>query len=129
IKMYMIQEEAAVAVSYSGEAVDMIDENEHLHYIVPDEGSNLWFDNIVIPKTATNTDAAYAFINFMLDSENAAQNAEYIGYSTPNKEALDLLPSDIKEDKQFYPSQEAIEKMEVYENLGPEYLGLYNDLY
>ena len=129
IKMYMIQEEAAVAVSYSGEAVDMIDENEHLHYIVPDEGSNLWFDNIVIPKTATNTDAAYAFINFMLEPENAAQNAEYIGYSTPNKEALDLLPVEIREDEQFYPSQKSIEQMEVYENLGPEYLGLYNDLY
>lgn len=129
IKMYMIQEEAAIAVTFSGEAVDMIDENEHLHYVVPEEGSNLWFDNIVIPKTATNLDAAYAFINFMLDPENAAQNADYIGYSTPNKEAMKLLPEETTEDEQFYPSQEAIEHMEVYENLGPEYLGIYNDLY
>lgn len=129
IKMYMIQEEASIAVTFSGEAVDMLDENEHLHYVVPEEGSNLWFDNIVIPKTATNLDAAYAFINFMLEPENAAKNADYIGYSTPNKEAMNLLPKEIIEDEQFYPSQEAIEHMEVYENLGPEYLGIYNDLY
>ncbi len=129
IKMYMIQEEAAVAVSFSGEAADMIWENENLTYVVPKEGSNLWFDNLVIPRTATNLDAAYAFINFMLKPENAAQNAEYIGYSTPNKEALKLLPDEIVQDEQFYPSNAAIENMEVYENLGPEYLGIYNDLY
>lgn len=129
IKMYMIQEEAAVAVSFSGEAADMIWENENLTYVVPKEGSNLWFDNLVIPRTATNLDAAYAFINFMLKPENAAQNAEYIGYSTPNKEALKLLPDEIVQDEQFYPSNAAIENMEVYENLGPKYLGIYNDLY
>ena len=129
IKMYMIQEEAAVAVSFSGEAADMIWENENLTYVVPKEGSNLWFDNLVIPRTATNLDAAYAFINFMLKPENAAQNAEYIGYSTPNKEALKLLPDEIVQDEQFYPSNAAIENMEFYENLVSEYLRIYNDLY
>ena len=66
IKMYMIQEEASIAVTFSGEAADMMWENESLHYILPEEGSNLWFDNMVIPKTAQNKEAAYAFINFML---------------------------------------------------------------
>lgn len=87
IKMYMANEESAVAVTFSGEAAEMLENNEHLHYVIPSEGSNLWFDNIVMPKTAKNKDGAYAFMNFMLRPENAAQNAEYIGYSTPNKEA------------------------------------------
>lgn len=87
IKMYMINEESAVAVTFSGEAAEMLDQNEHLHYVIPTEGSNLWFDNIVIPKTAKNIQGAYDFINFMLEPENAAKNAEYIGYSTPNKVA------------------------------------------
>ena len=83
IKMYVINEEASVAVTFSGEAAEMIDNNEHLHYVIPSEGSNLWFDNIVIPKTAKNIDGAYAFINFLLVPENAAQNAEYIGLLNP----------------------------------------------
>lgn len=45
-----------------------------------------------MPKTAKNKEGAYDFINFMLKPENAAQNAEYIGYSTPNKKAKALLP-------------------------------------
>lgn len=129
IKMYMINEESAAAVSFSGEASEMLDNNEHLHYVIPEEGSNLWFDNIVMPKTAQNTAGAYAFINFMLQPEIAAKNAEYIGYATPNAEAEKLLPEEITSDKQFYPSDEAIGKLEVYEDLGQEYLGIYNDLF
>lgn len=127
IKMYMINEESATAVSFSGEASEMLDKNEHLHYVIPEEGSNLWFDNIVIPKTAKNTKGAYDFINFILKPENAAKNAEYIGYSTPNKKAIDLLPKDITEDEQFYPDEETMKNLEVYEDLGSNYLEVYND--
>lgn len=129
IKMYMIQEEAGIAVTFSGEASEMLWENENLHYVIPEEGTNLWFDNIVIPKTSRNLDGAYAFINFMLDPENAAVNAEYVGYSTPNDDAIALMDPEITEDEQFYPSDEAVSHMEVYENLGPELLGIYNDLF
>ncbi|MHC5230139.1 ABC transporter substrate-binding protein [Enterococcus sp. LJL99] len=129
IKMYMINEESAAAVTFSGEAAEMLDQNEHLHYVIPSEGSNLWFDNIVIPKTAKNVQGAYDFINFMLEPKNAAQNAEYIGYSTPNKAAKKLLPKEISEDEQFYPDDEVISHLEVYEDLGAKYLGIYNDLF
>jgi len=129
IKMYMIQEEAAAAVTFSGEASEMLWENENLHYVIPSEGSNLWFDNFVIPKTAKNFDAAYAFINFMLEPENAAQNAEYVGYSTPNQEAMKLLPSEITDDEQFYPNEETMKNLEVYEDLGSEYISIYSDYF
>lgn len=129
IKMYMIQEEAAIAVTYSGEAADMMWENEAIQYILPEEGSNLWFDNMVIPHTVKNEEAAYAFINFMLRPEVAAQNADYIGYSTPNETALSYLPEETREDEQFYPSQEMIDQLEVYKDLGREFTGIYNDLF
>ncbi|MCC5896174.1 MAG: ABC transporter substrate-binding protein [Alkalibacterium sp.] len=129
IKMYMIQEEASIAVTYSGEAADMMWENESIVYILPEEGSNLWFDNMVIPHTVQNEEAAYAFVNFMLDPEVAAQNADYIGYSTPNEKAMAFLPEETIEDEQFYPSEEMMDNLEVYEDLGLEYTGIYNDLF
>lgn len=129
MKGYMINGDAAIGVTFSGEASEMLDSNKHLHYVVPSEGSNLWFDNLVIPKTAKHIDEAYAFINFMLRPENAAQNAEYIGYSTPNDAAKKLLPDDVKNNQSFYPSEETIENLEVYDNLGQKWLGIYNDLY
>lgn len=129
MKGYMIQDAAAIGVTFSGEAREMLNNNKHLHYVVPSEGSNLWFDNLVIPKTVKHKKEAYAFINFMLDPENSAQNAEYIGYATPNMKAKELLPKDIRTNKSFYPSDATMANLEVYENLGKKWLGIYSDLY
>lgn len=76
--------EAQAAVVWSGMAQDIMWKNEELNYTVPKEGSNLWFDAMAIPKNSKNTDGAYQFINFLLDSETAAVNAEWVGYATPN---------------------------------------------
>jgi len=129
IKMYMAQNEAAIAVDYSGNAAEMMSRNEHLHYVVPNDGGNLWLDNMVIPKTVKNRDAAYAFINFMNRPENAAQNAEYVGYATPNKAAKKLLPKDVRDNPAWYPSSEVLSKLEVYQDLGLKWTEIYNDYF
>jgi len=129
ITMLMVNNEAAVALTFSGQAADMMWENEDLDYRVPQEGSNLWFDSFVIPKTAANIDGAHAFINFMLRADVAAQNAEYVGYSTPNAAAMELLDEEITGDERFYPPEEALERMEVYENLGLEWTGKYSEYF
>ena len=129
IKMLLAQEEADVGLVWSGDAADIMWENENIDYVVPKEGSNLWFDNMVIPKTAKNVDGAHQFINFMLDPENAAQNADYVGYSTPNSAALDILGEEVSSDERFYPSEELTSRLEVYNNLGKQMLAYYNELF
>ncbi|EJN93847.1 ABC transporter substrate-binding protein [Streptococcus ratti] len=129
MKGYLIRGDAALGVTFSGEASEMLDANKDLCYIVPSEGSNLWFDNLVIPKTVKHKKEAYAFINFMLKPQNAAQNASYIGYATPNAKAKELLPAEIKNNKAFYPDSKTVSRLEVYDNLGKKWLGVYNDLY
>ncbi|OCA83014.1 spermidine/putrescine ABC transporter substrate-binding protein [Bacillus sp. FJAT-27225] len=129
IKILLANEEASIGLVWSGDAADIMSENENLDYVVPSEGSNLWFDNMVIPKTAKNIDGAHQFINFMLDAEVSAQNTEWVSYSTPNKEAIKLLPEEITGDERFYPPAELTEKLEVYENLGQRNLAYYNELF
>ncbi|MCJ1907096.1 ABC transporter substrate-binding protein [Planococcus ruber] len=125
----MRREEAAVALTWSGQAADMMWINENIDYSVPEEGSNLWFDNMVIPKTSSNVEGAHAFINFMLGAETAAQNADYVGYSTPNQAAIEIMDPEVTGDERFYPPEELREHLEVYENLGLEMLGIYNELF
>ena len=129
IKMYMIQDEAAIAVDWSGEAAEMLSNNDHLHYVVPNEGSNLWIDNLVIPKSAQHYQAIYAFLNFMNEPKNAAQNAAYIGYATPNKPAKALLPAKVRNDPQFYPDQQTLKHLQIYRDLAPNIVQTYNDRY
>ncbi len=82
-KERMVQGKAWVNVTWSGDAMWAMEEVGNavsLDYVVPNEGSNIWFDGWVIPKYAKNTKAASYFINFMCMPENAIRNMEEIGY-------------------------------------------------
>lgn len=129
IRMLLENGEASIGLVWSGTAQEIMWENEDVEYVVPEEGSNLWFDNMIIPKTSKNPEAAHIFINFILDPEVAAQNTEYVGYSTPNKGALQFMDEEVISDERFYPDEEMTAKLEVYENLGKRMLAYYNDLF
>ena len=129
IKMYATIEEAPIAITYSGEAAMAMEDNEALGYLVPEEGSNIWFDTLAIPKGARNIEGAHALMDFLMRPEIAARNAEYIGYATPNKDAIELMDPEVTGDTAFYPDQAIIDKLEIYRNLGKEKLIEYNDLY
>lgn len=129
IKMHIAQEEAPIGITFSGEAAAAMWDNEDLNYYVPEEGSNIWFDNLVIPANAKNVEGAHALLDFLMRPEVAAQNAEYVGYATPNMAALDLIDPDITSDEAFYPSDDIINSLEVYSDLGQETLIRYNDLF
>lgn len=129
INTMMVQKEADVAVVWSGMGADIMTENENLDFVVPKEGSNLWFDNMVIPKTAQNVGGAHKFINFLLDAKIGKQNTEWVGYATPNTASYKLLDKETREDERFYPSKAVQEKLEVYEDLGFENIKRYNELF
>ncbi|MFA5576869.1 MAG: spermidine/putrescine ABC transporter substrate-binding protein [Tissierellaceae bacterium] len=114
VKDTMVGGEAALAVVWSGDAVAMIRDNPDLDYVIPKEGTNLWFDDMVIPANSKNKEDAEKFINFMCRPEIAARNADYIGYSTPIPEAIELLPDDMKESRVAYPSDQEIDNTEIF---------------
>lgn len=122
----MINGKAAMAVIYSGDAFCCIDENPDLAYAVPDEGSNVWFDNVVIPKTAKNVEAAHAFINFLNDASIAARNTEYIFYSTPNAGAMALLDDYFTDNETYNPPADVLARCTVFHDLG-DFIEVFND--
>ena len=83
-KEQMTKEKAWVNLSWSGDAAWAIEEaadvGVDLDYLIPDEGSNVWFDGWVIPKYAKNIKAARYFINFMCRPDIAIRNMDEIGY-------------------------------------------------
>ncbi len=117
MKDKMIGGEAALAVFWSGDAAYCMGYNEDLDYVIPKEGSNIWFDAMVIPKTAQNVEAAHLFINYMCRPDVGLKNAEYIGYSSPIGKVREQLPAEITEDVAFYPGVEDLKNSEVFEDL------------
>lgn len=118
VKDKMVGGEAALAVVWSGDAVYCKRDNPDLEYVIPKEGSNLWFDAMAIPASAENKEAAELFINFMCETEIAFQNTDYIGYSSPHKEAKAMLPGELLNDRTAYPLPEDTKSSEIFKDLG-----------
>ena len=80
-----------VAVVYSGDATVILDENEDMSFFMPEEGTNIWCDAMVIPANAENPLLAHEFLNYMLTYEAAFDNSETVGYASPNAEVLEEM--------------------------------------
>lgn len=117
-----------IAMCYSSDATEIMPENKNLDYVLPASGSSVWADTLVIPRTAPNPDGAYAWINFMLQPEIAAQICERLSFATPNKEAFKLLPPEIQNNKSLFPPESALERCEGIAPIGEEVSEIY-DLY
>ncbi len=121
--------EAAIAPYYAGDAITMIDTNPDLAWAVPTEGTNRFVDALCIPKGAPNKQAAELYINFMTETEVAAANCEYIGYSTPHQGAFEVLDAEITGNEIAYPPQEILDKTESFINLSDETNALIDSLW
>ena len=121
VKDKMIAGEAAVAMVWSGDATFSMAENDELDYVVPEEGSNIFFDAICIPANAKNVSGAEKFIDFLCRADIAAKNYEYVGYAIPNKAAIEVLGADeYNASPVNNPPQEVLDKCEVFKYLGED---------
>lgn len=122
--------EALVAPYYAGDALTLMDEYEHLDFVVPESGTNSFADAMCIPKGSKNKAAAEMYINFMCEPDIAYATTSYIGYSTPNSAAYEMLDEEIKNDGISYPSDEFLaEKTTMFANLSPEANALMQKLW
>jgi spermidine/putrescine transport system permease protein len=85
----MAQGRKALGLIYSGDATYVMSENEDMGFYLPEEGTNLWSDAMVIPKNAKNPDLAHAFINYASDYDGAYDNSSYVGYTSANREVME----------------------------------------
>jgi spermidine/putrescine transport system substrate-binding protein len=101
---------------------------EGIIYVIPQEGATIWQDNLAIPVGAPNAYTAMVFINYLSDPEIAAQNAEYVGYGSPNAAAKEIIDPDILADESIYPPAEVESRLQWIEDVG-EALELYDRIW
>ena len=130
---------AAIAMYYAGDYLTMLDNNPDLKFVVPEEGSNWFVDAMCVLKTAQHKEEAEEWINFIASTESNLANMDYIGYASPNLEALEGYPAYYEEtygeplDEERYEIMAApddvLARCELYTNLPSDTLTLYNDLW
>ena len=105
-----------IAVVYSGDATVILDENEDMSFYMPEQGTNIWCDAMVIPANAENPKLAHEFINYMLTYEAAFDNTETVGYTSPNAEVFEEMTTseDLYAENAAYLPRSGYEKDEMF---------------
>ena len=130
---------AAIAMYYAGDYLTMLENNEDLAFVIPEEGSNWFVDAMCVLKDTQHMSEAEEWINFIASTDSNLANMDYIWYASPNREALEQYPAYYAEvneeelDPEIYeimaPPTETLDRCEIYENLPKDTLRLYDRLW
>ena len=121
--------EAAIGPYYAGDYLTMLDTNEDLKFFYPKEGTNIFVDAICIPKSVKHFDAAMLYIDFLLEPQVALNNAEYIGYASPNRAVVENEDYYYYQNKILYPDAEDMPNVQYYHDIDPEIRKYYENLW
>lgn len=89
-----------------------------IQYVLPEEGSTLYIDGLVIPATSVHVSEAHEFINFLLEAKSNLGTVMSVLVAPANLEAFKLLPTDLKNDRSMFPSSDQLRNCEMVEDLG-----------
>ncbi len=114
------QGEIDLAMEYSGDVFQVMAENPDLRYMIPQEGTIIAVDNMVIPKNAPHKQLAEQFINFILEPEIGAKISNFINYGSPNKTAIQnqLIDAESLNNPGIYPPEEVFANLTYLEDVG-----------
>ncbi len=111
--------DACIAIGYSGDILQAASRAEEagkgieIGYVIPKEGSQVWFDVFAIPADAPNKDAAYRFLDFMLRPAVIARASNYTEYANANLPATPLVDEELRSNPNVYPTPEVFGRLFV----------------
>lgn len=119
-KVGLASGEFILVQGYSGDILQIQEENQDVTIAIPEEGTSVCFDDMVIPKTSQQVELAHKYINFMHDPEVAAQNTEFTKYLCPNKPSYAKLSRGITDNPAIFLKPEVLAKCEIIGDLGKD---------
>ena len=120
---------AAICAYYAGDYLLMLENNEDLAFVYPEEGTNFFVDSMCIPANAQNYEAALMYINFMNETVIATANAEYIYYASPHTGVQNNDDYSLKGEEHLYPSEEDMPDIQYFHDLDSEVRAYYEKLW
>jgi putrescine transport system substrate-binding protein len=115
-----------VAVGYNGDVLQARDRARDankgidIKYVVPKEGSIIWFDMLAIPKDAPHPESAYAYINYIMEPKVIADISNFKRFANANLASQPYVLDSVKDDPAIYPPPQLREKLAVQLADSPE---------
>ncbi len=114
-----------LAVGFSGDVFQArdraaeADAGVEVGYVIPKEGSLMWFDQMAVPADAPNVENAHTFINYIMRPEVIAKASDYVFYANGNLAAQELMDKEVLDDPAIYPPAEVMEKLYTVQPYDP----------
>jgi putrescine transport system substrate-binding protein len=124
--------DSCVAVGFSGDIFQASARAEEANngievaYSIPKEGTEIWFDMLLIPVDAKNAENAHKFINYLMRPDVIAEITDYVWYANPNKDATRLIDQEIALNPAIYPTQETKKNLFISEQVTPKIAKIRN---
>lgn len=122
----LVTGDVSMRMTFNGDALVLKRYNPNIEYVVPEQGTGLWVDYITVMANAASPALAYAFIDFLNQPANAAKNAQYVSFATPNTAAEKLLPAEFRANRAIYPDAKTLANSEMFTALPPRALSYRN---
>ena len=98
---------------YNGDGIKLQAMDNRIRFTVPEEGTSLWIDYVMILEASSHKKEAHAFLDYLYRPDVAARLSNELMFATPNDAARPLQPAKIRENKAIYPDQETLARSEV----------------
>ncbi|WP_159946628.1 polyamine ABC transporter substrate-binding protein [Rhizobium sp. 18065] len=91
-----------------------------IEYVIPKEGTYMWFDNLAIPADSNNVAEAHEFINYLMKPDVIAKASNYVQYANGNLASQALLDEAVIKNPSVYPTEETVKKLFTISPYGPK---------
>jgi spermidine/putrescine transport system substrate-binding protein len=112
-----------IAFAWSGDMIQLQEDNPNLEFVIPEEGGLLWSDNMLMPAQVEHAYAAEVFMNYVYEPEVAAKIAAEVNFVTPVQGAQEVLAEDepeLAEDPLIFPDDETLGRLSEFADLDVE---------
>jgi len=116
----LVSGEFVISQGFSGDIMQVMEENSDIEYVLPSEGTSIYVDEFAIPKGAKEVELAHRFINFLHDPEVAAANTTTVYFLCPNRPSYSKLSEEILGNPAIFIPQQLLEKCELIRDLGED---------
>ncbi len=113
----------AITIGWSGDVAAIARDNPAVKFVFPESGATSWADSMVVPKGASNTDAAAQWMDFVYDPAQAAQITTWVGYVSPVagvQEEVEKLDPDLANDPLVFPDDATLANTQGFAALSEE---------
>jgi spermidine/putrescine transport system substrate-binding protein len=109
-----------IAYGWSGDIYQVARDNPDIRFFIPEEGTYLWVDNMVIPRNAPSPYTAEVFMNYIMDPEVSAGITNATWYASPNRNAVPYIHPEITGDPSIYLPDDIMDRSEFLQDVGDQ---------